>query len=173
MKVITIGRESDNDVVINDSLVGRYHCQIVQHDDGRFSIVDLKSKNGVFVNKYQITGEVFLNLNDKVNIGKAILPWKSYFPPNPIPSPTPPTPPTPPPPPPVIVERGPVIPPDININKRVESIHADVYKRGDDFKVPFFRKSGELIGSTAGCIGSVVMIIIVMVIFGLLLKACS
>ena len=40
MKVITIGRSHDNVVRIDDPYVGRHHCQIVQHDNGMFTIVD-------------------------------------------------------------------------------------------------------------------------------------
>ena len=32
MKVITFGRNDNNDVIINDQFVGRNHCQIVESD---------------------------------------------------------------------------------------------------------------------------------------------
>ena len=34
MKVITIGRSSQNEVTIHDGAVSRHHCQIVQYDNG-------------------------------------------------------------------------------------------------------------------------------------------
>jgi hypothetical protein len=79
MKVITIGREHGNDIVISDSLVSRNHLQIIQDDSDNFRLVDFGSKNGTFVNGRRVIGEVYLNPNDVVRIGNTILPWKSYF----------------------------------------------------------------------------------------------
>ncbi len=80
MKVISIGRSNDNDVHIDDLYVGRHHCQIVQHDNGTYTIVDMNSKNGTFVNGRRIFGEVQLHPYDSVTIGHTNLPWRSYFP---------------------------------------------------------------------------------------------
>lgn len=46
MKVVNIGRNPENDVVIKDSTVGRQHVQIIQHEDGHYTVVDLGSTNG-------------------------------------------------------------------------------------------------------------------------------
>ena len=43
----------DNDVVLRDDTVSRYHCKIVQEDSG-YVLVDLRSTNGTFVNKVRI-----------------------------------------------------------------------------------------------------------------------
>ena len=79
MKVITIGRSTQNDVVINDPYVGRNHLQIIQKDDGAFYVVDFGSKNGTYVNGRKVRGEVLLSPNDVVRIGNTTLPWKDYF----------------------------------------------------------------------------------------------
>lgn len=79
MKIITIGRSSSNDVNINDPLVSRAHCQIIQDDNGRFRLVDTNSRNGTFVNGTQRHGEVLLNKTDIIRIGNTTLPWQSYF----------------------------------------------------------------------------------------------
>lgn len=79
MKTITIGRHPDNNVVINDPVVGRHHLQITQHDDGHFSVLDLNSKNGTYVNGKRIYGEVRLSQNDEIQIGRTTLPWQNYF----------------------------------------------------------------------------------------------
>lgn len=79
MKTITIGRHPDNNVVINDQIVGRHHLQITQHDDGHFSVLDLNSKNGTFINGKRVYGEVRLSPNDKIQIGRTALPWTTYF----------------------------------------------------------------------------------------------
>jgi len=69
--IITIGRNTDNDLVIMDPLVSRYHVQI-QSIDGQILISDLKSSYGTFVNNMKIT-EVFLNIGDEIVIGKHVI----------------------------------------------------------------------------------------------------
>ena len=77
MKVITIGRSSENDIVVDDFKVSRVHLQLV-FNDGICSIVDLNSSNGTFVNGQKINGEVRLQPNDVVRIGNTTLPWQEY-----------------------------------------------------------------------------------------------
>lgn len=79
MKIITIGRSSDNDIHINDSLISRTHCQIIQDDNGHFRLIDTNSKNGTYVNGSLCRGEVRLNKSDIVRIGNTTLPWQTYF----------------------------------------------------------------------------------------------
>jgi hypothetical protein len=79
MKVITIGHHAENNVVINDPLVSRHHCQIIKDDDGNCRLSDLDSANGTFVNGNQIKGEVPLNQTDVVRIGNTTLLWQSYL----------------------------------------------------------------------------------------------
>lgn len=78
MKVITIGRGQDNDVVINDPKISRNHLQLIQKDDGTVSVVDLSSSNGTYVNGHKITGEHILSKNDTVLIGRTTLQWQKY-----------------------------------------------------------------------------------------------
>jgi predicted component of type VI protein secretion system len=62
-----LGRELDNDLVIEDSRVSRHHAQIVyQHD--RYMVRDLRSTNGTFVNG-QPVGESVLTSGDRVSLG--------------------------------------------------------------------------------------------------------
>ena len=77
MKVITIGRSSENNIVVDDFKVSRVHLQLVIND-GVCSIVDLNSSNGTFVNGQKINGEVRLQPNDIVRIGNTTLPWQEY-----------------------------------------------------------------------------------------------
>ena len=79
MKIIKIGRSSNNDVNINDNLVSRVHCQIIQDDNGNFRLIDTGSKNGTFINGTMRHGEVRLNKTDIVRIGNTTLPWQTYF----------------------------------------------------------------------------------------------
>jgi serine phosphatase RsbU (regulator of sigma subunit) len=49
----TIGRESDNDLVLRDNRASRHHARIVE-EGGSFVIEDLASKHGVFVNRERV-----------------------------------------------------------------------------------------------------------------------
>ena len=194
MKVVSIGRSSQNDIVINDSFVGRSHLQIVQHDNGTFTLTDLNSINGTYVNGLRVSGQVILSGNDVIRIGNTILPWKSYFQiqdfnVEPLPmtvvqpssSPIPASAPVQPSP--QYYERpsAPLvdIPSNMNINKHEshEIISADVRKKGDDFSVGFRRKMGdnigEHLGNTIGCIASIIVVIIFIAIIVLVGKGCS
>src|SRR3954447_6497013 len=50
---ITIGAMEDNDLVVSDDTVSRYHCRIVQEDTA-YLLVDLGSTNGTFINRVRI-----------------------------------------------------------------------------------------------------------------------
>ena len=78
MRVITIGRSSENDVVIQDPKVSRTHLQLVSNGSN-CSVVDLNSANGTYVNGKKISGEVHLNPNDTIRIGDTNLPWQTYI----------------------------------------------------------------------------------------------
>lgn len=78
MKIITIGRSSECDIIINDPYVGRTHLQMIVSDDGSCYCVDLNSKNGTFVNGRRISSKVRLNKTDVIRIGNTTLPWQQY-----------------------------------------------------------------------------------------------
>lgn len=79
MKIVRIGRGENNDVIINDSLVSRAHCQIIQDDQGYYRLIDTGSANGTYINGSLRRGEVILNKTDIIRIGNSTLPWQSYF----------------------------------------------------------------------------------------------
>lgn len=79
MKIIKIGRDTGNDIIIDDSTVSRIHCQIIQDDNDNFRLIDINSKNGTFVNGTKRHGEVRLNKSDIIRIGNTTLPWQTYF----------------------------------------------------------------------------------------------
>jgi hypothetical protein len=79
MNSITIGRNHDNTVVINDPNVSRHHCRIDDNGNGNYFIQDLNSCNGTFVNGQRIVGTVALRPTDIVKIGGTVLPWLNYF----------------------------------------------------------------------------------------------
>jgi hypothetical protein len=65
--LISIGRASDNDVIVDDPEVSRHHCQLkLQH--GAYSFADLGSRNGSWINGQLVT-EVALGPGDSIRIG--------------------------------------------------------------------------------------------------------
>lgn len=79
MKVVTIGRSPQNDIVYDDTSVSKYHLQIIKHDDGSFELIDFNSTNGTFVNGQRVK-QVKLETNDVIKIGTSKpLKWKNYF----------------------------------------------------------------------------------------------
>lgn len=79
MRVITIGRDENNDVIVDDPKVSRHHIQVVQTDDGQFRLADFGSTNGTYVNGQRISGEISLSEDDIIRIGNTLVPWKQYF----------------------------------------------------------------------------------------------
>ncbi len=63
-----IGRHSDNDLSIRDASVSRQHAEIHRKRDASFTISDLDSMNGVFVNHKKIDSVALFD-NDLVEIG--------------------------------------------------------------------------------------------------------
>lgn len=65
---LTIGRESGNDIVIDNKGVSRKHVRVFLENDG-YSIQDLGSTNGTFVNGNQLTASVHLRSGDMIHLG--------------------------------------------------------------------------------------------------------
>ena len=65
--VISIGRASDNDVIVDDPMVSRHHCQLkLQH--GAYGFIDLGSRNGSMVNGQPVS-QIALGPGDVIQIG--------------------------------------------------------------------------------------------------------
>ncbi|MFQ5575787.1 MAG: FHA domain-containing protein [Anaerolineae bacterium] len=65
-----IGRGSDCDVIINDRQISRHHAKIIREND-QYKLLDLKSKNGTFLNGVQL-GAKACPLKDGDQIGVAL-----------------------------------------------------------------------------------------------------
>jgi hypothetical protein len=82
----TLGRHRNNDIVVNDPKVSSFHARIDRSSEG-FVLVDLKSRNGSFVNGKRITQRV-LATGDEVRLGTARLLYKvDYTSSVPVPTP--------------------------------------------------------------------------------------
>src|SRR5262245_53510129 len=68
---VRLGSMEDNDVVLNDDTVSRYHCKIIQDDTG-YILVDNHSTNGTFINKVRVR-EAFLKPGCTVAVGQSQL----------------------------------------------------------------------------------------------------
>ncbi len=68
---VTIGREEENSLRLNDDRVSRFHAKI-QEDSERIVLTDLDSTNGTRVNGLPVQMRV-LQVGDHVSVGRSIL----------------------------------------------------------------------------------------------------
>ncbi len=66
----TLGRSSGNDIFISDLALSRYHAAFDFEDD-QVSVVDVGSRNGIFVNDSLIKAPVRLRDGDRLRIGSS------------------------------------------------------------------------------------------------------
>lgn len=66
-RITTIGRWEDNDIVIPDRWISRYHARI-RREGSRFVLDDLGSKNGLFLNGQRVTQSVPLENDDRIQL---------------------------------------------------------------------------------------------------------
>ena len=77
--MISFGRASSNDVVVNDPMVSsNFHMKIEVLDNGQVRVVDCGSTNGTFVNGRKIPGSEMLKKGDIIRIGNSMIPWENY-----------------------------------------------------------------------------------------------
>ena len=66
----SVGRSPSNRVQISDPLVSEEHCLIFADRKGNYSVKDLGSRNGTFVNKKRIRNDTALRNGDEISLGK-------------------------------------------------------------------------------------------------------
>jgi hypothetical protein len=64
----TIGRASDNDVVLQDCYVSRRHCAVLVHASRGCEVHDTASKNGTYLNGRRIGGPSRLTAGDEIRM---------------------------------------------------------------------------------------------------------
>lgn len=65
---LSLGRKSDNDIIIKDPFVSKVHFNIVE-DENQYFLEDLKSSNGTFLNGEKLMDVAKLSNGDRIRIG--------------------------------------------------------------------------------------------------------
>jgi hypothetical protein len=65
---VTIGRDGENEIVLAENTVSRYHARLLRQDNGQFALTDLGSANGVYVNGTRVQRAI-LRSGDEVKVG--------------------------------------------------------------------------------------------------------
>ena len=63
-----IGRQGDNDLTFEDPSVSRQHAEIQHNPDGTYTVIDLESLNGVFVNNTKVVTSTLTD-GDRIELG--------------------------------------------------------------------------------------------------------
>lgn len=70
----TLGRDSENDIVVDNKLASRHHA-VIEKIKNAFFIKDCSSTNGTFINGSKIPSDKYIKLlsGDKITIGSMVL----------------------------------------------------------------------------------------------------
>ncbi len=68
---VLIGRDANNELVVQDSEASRRHSRIVL-DTAGYVVEDLGSTNGTYVNGQRVTGSALLQDGDTITLGRAV-----------------------------------------------------------------------------------------------------
>jgi predicted component of type VI protein secretion system len=74
---LRIGRHSENDVVVHDKSVSRFHARLICRNN-KYYIDIVQGQNGIYVNGTRIYAETKLDELDVVRLGGFVLNWKQY-----------------------------------------------------------------------------------------------
>jgi len=69
---ITIGRDSSNEIPVNDAEVSRRHSRLT-FQGGKYVLEDMGSTNGTFVNGQRLTGPRVLKTGEVISLGEQIV----------------------------------------------------------------------------------------------------
>lgn len=70
--LVTIGRYAGNSIIIPDEQVSRIHARLTKTGDS-YTIEDLNSSNGLFVNSVRVVHPVLLSSGDLVRLGTSVV----------------------------------------------------------------------------------------------------
>lgn len=69
---LTIGRDSSNEIAVNDAEVSRRHARLT-FQGGKYVLEDMGSTNGTFVNGQRLTGPRVLKSGEVISLGEQIV----------------------------------------------------------------------------------------------------
>jgi diguanylate cyclase (GGDEF)-like protein len=69
--LLRIGRDPDNEIVLDDEGVSRRHARIEKRN-GRLLLMDVGSKNGTLINDAEVSSLVELKTGDRIKVGSTI-----------------------------------------------------------------------------------------------------
>lgn len=69
---VTIGRDSSNEIPVNDAEVSRRHARLT-FQGGKYVLEDMGSTNGTFVNGQRLTGPRVLKTGEVISLGEQIV----------------------------------------------------------------------------------------------------
>jgi pSer/pThr/pTyr-binding forkhead associated (FHA) protein len=73
---VTIGREDGNDLVLDDTQASRRHARVAPADGG-WTVEDLGSTNGTYLNGGRLSGTRRLTASDEIRIGRTVITLRS------------------------------------------------------------------------------------------------
>ncbi len=65
---VTVGRDGDNEIVLAENTVSRRHARLLRDSLGQFTLTDLGSANGVYINGTRVQRAI-LSAGDEIKIG--------------------------------------------------------------------------------------------------------
>lgn len=71
---LTIGRDVDNDIVLQEPEVSRHHIRMVLTQEG-YTIEDLNTMNGTHLNRKQVSQQRILRSSDLITVGTGVKMW--------------------------------------------------------------------------------------------------
>ena len=77
---VTIGRGPANQIVINDLRVSTNHATLTRDVSGSYTLVDIGSTNGTFVNNMRLASPHRLQVNEEISLGGYILTVQAGYP---------------------------------------------------------------------------------------------
>lgn len=125
---LTIGRDSSNEIPVNDAEVSRRHARLT-FQGGKYVLEDMGSTNGTFVNGQRLSGPRVLKSGEVISLGEQIVfvyeaiesdPVATRVSPRQVPEPRPVTP--PPPPPQSFAGQIPEGPPEVAAARRINPV---------------------------------------------------
>lgn len=79
LKSITIGRNLDNDIIVNYPDVDCHHCRIEMVGEEEFRIINMNNATVTFVNGKRVKGSMIIGPYDKLQVGTHSVAWVHQF----------------------------------------------------------------------------------------------